>query len=270
MKKSLLVCIAFHYNPDRVQYLTKVLSSFINEYECTKHIIIDTNVESLPPECTLNNHPDIEVVSHTSMEHPFHTTWFHRGHMKRNIDNYENFFYLEDDMYVPYKNYLNYLDNFRLLWPNHVPSFVRIEEFNGDRYITDATERQHANPVQICGKWFCNLKNPYHAFWIMPQKELKETLIEDFIRTSDSRVTAASYPMWELNKEPVVELQFEKLVASRELAASFLMWGLIKKPLVQMDRHSISELCYSFHLPNNYANCPDSIHGKIKPENIFL
>ena len=240
MKKDLLVCIAFHYAPERLKYLHSVLANFINTYEVSLDIIIDTNSDTF----TLLDYPaDIKIVSHTHLEHPFHLTGMHRQHIKDNIDNYENFYYVEDDELLPYENYLNYLENFKALYPKYVPSFVRIEVKDEVEYISDIPEKQPLEIIEVGGKQFNAFKFPinYCGMWIMPQKELKGAITEDFTKLSDGR----------------------------EFNAMFVGWGLQKPALVEIENGLISKKCYSYHLPNNYALSEGTPNGKIKPENIF-
>jgi FAD/FMN-containing dehydrogenase len=239
--KNLLICISAHYNPDRVKYLDHVIHMIIRNYTGTFDIIIDT--QSFDYE-HYNNRENIQVFVHQNLKHPFHLTWCHRKHIKDSIDHYENFMYIEDDMYVPFENYLNYLENFKILYPKYVPSFVRIEEANGDKFISDIPEKQRLDSINVGGKWFHRLPflMNYHAFWIMPQKELKESMKPNFEQYTDGREFAAMYVGWELGKPTLIEL--EK--------------GLISKK------------CYSYHLPSNYALSKESKNGKIKPEDIFI
>lgn len=241
MKKDLLVCIAFHYNhpSDRIDYILEVIRNYQNNYN-SFDIIIDTNSKYIEHTLRIEN---VKVALHENLQHPFHLTWMHRKHIKDNIDNYDNFMYVEDDMLVPYENYLNYLENFKLLWPRAVPSFVRIEENNGEQFISDVPKQQQLHIHHINGKQFHSFTFPYsyHAFWIMPAKELKETMNNEFVQLSDGR----------------------------EFAASHVAWGLNKMPMVELENGQISKKCYSYHLPNNYATSPGTPNGKIKPENIF-
>src|SRR6185503_19269888 len=168
----------------------------------------------------------------------------HRHHIKDNIDNYENFMYIENDILVPYENYLNYLENFKLLYPKYVPSFIRIEEKGGVEYVSDVLEKQNLNVISIGDKVFTALPFPYnyHGFWIMPQKELRESINEDFIMLSDGR----------------------------EFNAMWVGWGLGKPALVEIENGQVSEKCYSYHLLNNYALANGCKNGKIKAKEIFI
>jgi len=247
MKGTLLVCIAFHYNQDRLKYLGKLVQAFVNEYDCPVHIIIDTNADFLPAgDSDLND--NIEIIYHNNLAHPFHLTWQHRKHFKANIEKYDYFMYVEDDMYLPYKNFVQYCENFKLLFPRFIPSFVRLENNEGKTYLTDQTSAQKPIAIiELGGNLFTQLKQPYHAFWIMPKNELRMTITETFDNVSDSRENAASYPMWGLQKPPLVEVFKDEN-------------GKLK----------LSSSSYSFHLPCNYATCKESPHGKILVENLFI
>ena len=230
---KLLICIAFHYIPERIKYVESLIKRF-SAYPLDVTIIVDCN-----------EHIKIEgahVSVHNRLEHPYYLTWMHRKHIKNNVDNYDWFMYVEDDMDIPWENFQTYMENFSLLWPVYIPSFVRIEEFEGKQFITDMTERQSKVSINIKEKEFLSLNSPYHAFWIMPQKELKETLTKDFVRMTTYREMAASYPMWELQK----------------------------KPMVMIENGQISPLCYSYHLTNNYAEFPSTPFAKIEINKLLI
>lgn len=238
---KLLVCIAFHYSPERIKYLTQVIDAFLNEYKVDLNLIVDTNTFDLE---YYNKHENIQVFVQQNLQHPFHLTWMHRQHIKDGIDRYTHFMYIEDDMYLSFENFKNYLENFKILWPEYVPSFVRIEKKDGLDFISDIPEKQPLNEITIGGKKFNEFKFPYnyHAFWIMPKKELKESMKDNFVRLSDGREFAAMYTGWDLGK----------------------------KALVELENGTISKKSYSYHLPNNYALAEGAPNGNIKPEEIFI
>ncbi len=63
---------------------------------------------------------------------------------------------------------------------------------------------------------------------------------------------------------------FTKLSDNREGNAMFAGWGLGKTTLVQIENNQISPLCYSYHLPSNYALSKDSTQARFKTNEIFL
>lgn len=234
--RDLLITVAHHHTPERLTYLLRILKAFRDEYALDYDVVIDSNAELLA--VTGEN---VRTVVHTNLEHPFHLTWQHRFHMEAERDNYGWCAYFEDDLLLPFENFLRYMDNFAILWPKYIPSFIRIETMNGVEFVVDVTQQQALNPIAI-EQSFCSLIQPYHGFWIMPQWALKQTMTPEFTRVSDSREAAASYPMADLHKTPVVELDGKRV-----------------------SRHS-----FAWHLPNNYCRAPESPFGKIKVEDIFL
>lgn len=232
--KDLLICVAHHAAPDRLQYLLRVLEAFA-EYELSLDILIDTNAAGLDVRGK-----NITTVHHTSFDHPFFLTWMHRRHMKDRIEDYHAFAYFEDDILLPFENFDHYQTRFGLLWPDYAPGFIRVEKYKGEEYAVDVTKRQPCFAVRT---FHTALRQPYHGFWIMPQKALKETMTPDFVRLSDSREAAASYPMWGLGKTVLVQID---------------------------DEGKVIRECFAYHLSNSYASCPTSPHGKIKVSDIFL
>lgn len=230
-RDKILVCIAFHYVESRIEYVKSVLRNY-STYDADIDIIVDTNVA-----VDLN----AQVHVHSSLAHPHHLTRAHRDWFLNNINLYDYFMYVEDDMLVPYAAFKEYTLNFDALWQvGCVPSFIRVEYFDGKKFITDLTGLHTINKVAINGKFFGALPEPYHAFWIMPKKQLQESITPDFAT----------------------------LDMSRELAASYPMWGLGKTPMVRIENNQISELSYSYHLANNYASNPDTCFGKIEVKDI--
>jgi len=237
---ELLVCIAFHYAPERIVYLKKVVENFLS-YPIDLKIIIDTNVTEIPE---LKGYK-VEIHSHENLDHPFYLTWVHRWHIKANLDNYKNFMYIEDDMYIPYHNYKNYIQNYDLL-KGYIPSFIRVEENKGKQYATDITEQATLKHLMSADrKIFTTLPKTYQGFWIMPQYDLHKTMLSNFVREHQSRETACSYPTWELNKKAFIEIE------------------------KRGDNWEVSELCHAYHLPNNYAQSSETHFAKIELKNIF-
>lgn len=242
MDKKLLICIAHHYVPEKLIYLKQVVERFLS-YNLDVTIIIDTNSYEL---LKYLNYHNVYIYANNKLEHPHHLAWLHRQHIKDFIDDFDYFMYIEDDIDLPFKNFVEYLNNFELLFPNYVPSFIRVETLDGIDYAVDVQKQQkinNSNIIKIGDKKFISLNRPYHAFWIMPHKELKETISNDFINYCKDRELAASYPMS----------------------------GLSKKPLIMLDNNKISNLCYSYHLPNKYVNMIGVEHkfGRIELDNLL-
>lgn len=262
MLKKLLVCVCFHYSAEKFPHLCQVVENFILNYT-ESDIIIDTNNHHSEKEISkkFGMNSRIKTVVHDRLLDPFHLAWAHRKHFKREMDYYDVFMYVEDDILVPYENYLNYLDVFKIVWPNYIPSFVRTEEKDGQLYCADALIRTRVREADILvfkGRRFITLDNPYHAFWVMPRDALKESMNCDFEKIYEGnkwiREIAASYGLMP-GKRPCVR------------------WGsydIQKIGLVEVDRDmKISNLCFVKHTTNKYINDCEFNFGKIQIERII-
>jgi hypothetical protein len=219
-------------------------------YDIPIHIVVDTNTDVTIQFADNDFHNEIESGSiefcvHKNLEHPSHLTWMHRNHIRDNISQYDVFMYTEDDMDVPFKNFLDYLSKFWDLWPYYVPSFVRIEKNdNGELYNTDNEKVNLITKekiIKIQGKSFVALESSYHAFWILP-KEILEQYLYIFNRVSSSQEMAASFDWYDLDKTGLVELTND---------------------------YKVSNVCYSYHLPNTYVNNSSFGYGKIKMDELI-
>ena len=236
------MCIAHYYNPDRLVYLNQVVYNFLS-YDIKVDIIINTNSKNLTSLCSKN----VAIYIPKNLPHPYFLTWLHRACMLDLINEYDYFLYTEDDLLLPFENFVEYLKNFELLFPKYVPSFVRIEKIDGKNIVVDVQKKQNKNNIiNYLNKQFISLDRPYHGFWIMPQKQLKETMTDNFIEVCTTDM-------------------------SREYAASYPMWTLKKTPLVMIENGQISPLCYSYHLPNTYSLKKEIHHkfGRLEIENLI-
>lgn len=262
MSQKLLVCVCFHYSNDKFPHLCDVVDNFLSNYP-ESDIIIDTN--SLISEREISKKfglsHRLRVFVHGSLDHPFHLAWMHRRHFRRNLAEYDVFMYVEDDIFVPRENYLNYLEVFAILWPKFIPSFVRTEEKDGVLYCADAfvtTKIGRYDVIEIGGRKFVTLDNPYHAFWIMTRDALRESMNGDFERVYEGdkwiREIAASYGLMP-GIRPCVK------------------WGsydVQKRGLVEVDRKMmVSPLCMVRHTTNKYINDKAFNFGKIRMDRLI-
>lgn len=281
--EKLLICISFHFKEKKYKYLKNILDNFLKNYLCNLQIIIDSNEEEAHDLIAKDFEQEvrdekIRIVIHKNLHtvklpfirtkenleslssSMFSLTWMHRRHILENINNYDVFMYIEDDIFLSFENYKNYLENFYNLWPNYIPSFVRVEVKDEELYNTDAfvvTKILQKDIIHFNDKRFVFLDNPYHAFWIMPKKELKESINSNFtnvIRDMWLRESAASYGL-------------------KSGTCPYACWpsnDIQKIGLVEItDKNKISPMCYSYHLPNNYIDEHRVKFGKIKLDNIL-
>jgi hypothetical protein len=262
MSPKLLVCVSFHYSEEKFDHLKLVLNNFLDNYPNTS-IIVDTNTvhsESRIKE-EFGGAETIRTFVHESLAHPFHLAWMHRRHIRREIDDHDVFMYVEDDIFVPHENYLNYLSVFDLLWPSYIPSFIRTEEKDGQLYCPDSFKRtrvRNSDLIRIAGKQFVCMENPYHAFWVMPRGALSDSMNDNFEKVYESNVwireTAASYGL-------------------APGGCPHACWGsydIQKKGLVEVDeRLVVSPLCRARHIGDKYINDKGFNFGKIRVDRLI-
>lgn len=248
MKKDLLICLAFHYNhpnDERFDYFWKVYENISKNYKGTVDIIIDTNSPYLYHSVKLEN---VTIFLHENMAHPFHLTMKHREHFAMEIDNYNTFYYSEEDMLLPYENYLSYHEKFKFMYPKYVPSFIRIEYKDGQEYVSDVIKQHNSSDrIIINGRTFFAFPFPenYFACYIATRQSLFENMDKDFTRLHDSREKAASFFVWEKNKTGLVEIELKN------------------------GKYVVCENSYVYHLPNNYIDSTMP-NAKIKVNEIFI
>jgi hypothetical protein len=259
MNNCLLICISFHFQENRFFYLKKIIENFL-QYKVKIKIIIETNsfetVNLIKENFKNEFEKTLFLKIHENLIHPHYLTWMHRKIMNENLENFSHFMYIEDDIFLPFENYQDYLIKLDYLWPNYIPSFVRLEQKDETYYNADAisvTKIKNKDILSINNKKFILLNNPYHGFWIMTQEILKKYKLPNFtIDQKWIRESAASYG----------------LSPGNHPSACWKSPDIQKKGLVEIVDYKISSKCYSYHLPNNYIN-NNSKFGKIKLENII-
>jgi hypothetical protein len=243
MDKNLLICIAHHYTDSTFDLVCNLIANIQATYTCKYKIVVHVNTDYCK-ELLDNKFKDLEVIVAYNLAHPYHLTWQHRQYMKDNIDNYDAFMYVEDDMIVNYDQVCNYLDQFNRVWPNYVPAFVRYEIKNGTKvkYSTDLLDKitvDRSNLRIIEGVPFVEYCI-YNACWLCPKEIL----------------------MNEINKPSFIGIS-DQGCGEREIAAFFVTRTLGKPCLIQLDKNSykLSDLILIHHSSNLYCNC-ESVFGR--------
>lgn len=222
--KDLLICIAFHYTDFTYPFVCNVLKNITNSYKCSYHIVVHTNQQS-SAELLKCNFKDVETI--VAENKGYNLTWEHRAYIAKNMHNYENCMYLEDDIVVPYDTYIRYLENFWTLWPTAVPGLLRYEKVGENKFFNELKGPNWQTwTIDKNNKIFAYWRCPYSAMWILPTKILKkcvEFLKEDFLSNVATdredyikngikqahhliRENAASFTNWQLGKPTYVEL----------------------------------------------------------------
>jgi hypothetical protein len=167
--------ITFFYIENRINYINRIISE-VNNYPFVTDIYIHTNI-NFRKELLINNlNGKIQIIVHDMLnEHPYYLTWKCRPYMKEQLENYDLFIYVEDDMLFP-KEALNYWLEVKdtLLEKNYNLGFIRIEtNTKGEEYVTDLMLPIINNNNIVINN--CNFVNnniqTYCACWIYDKSE---------------------------------------------------------------------------------------------------
>ena len=120
--------ICFFYTEQtasRFEYVNKIILE-TNKYVYQTDIFIHTNVEWSKDLLSAYNNGNITVIVHgLSNENPFYLSWKCRPVLLTQVDDYDIFMYIEDDMLVPTES-INYWLKYKdmLLEQNYNLGFI--------------------------------------------------------------------------------------------------------------------------------------------------
>lgn len=261
--KKLSIAVTFYYVEHRVQYLKKIAThfhSFAEEVEI--HVFTNIKNDDISPSVAelVNQGRDLSVTVHTWTNggNPEFLAWAHVEFFKNQLEqdnSITHYMYLEDDMYITPDNIEYWLEKREYLRDvKLLPSFLRYEQQEGtdDFRATEIWETESFETIpklkQSENYYYLSFKVPYSAMYLFDQELLKEWL------NSSSSVHTYNHP-WGI----------------REQAASGLSWvnvpeGFRSRHVIGYDytNKKIDPRCLIHHTPNNYANMPGVIAGKIK------
>lgn len=227
--------ISFFYLENRIGYINSIIDE-TNKYECITDIFIHTNKKDLY-ETNFNKYTNgsIKVIWHDlSNIHPFYLTWKCRDLMKQQINEYDIFIYIEDNILVPYKAIKYWLEyNKKLIDLNYNLGFVRIEVKNDIEYITDLCEKLDTI-INLNDDIYCvNNKNPYCAFWIYNKNDFNKFVNSKYYNINN----ILGYGIREQSA----------------IGLHGVMTNWYKNTLIPIINNKLIEDCKIYHLPNNYV-----------------
>lgn len=272
---KLLVAIPFHYRDDRLCYLAETLSSLFSFPVDRLHVVVMTNtdnpdeIQTIQAIChTLSSGEKSGIVQvYAKLHDPFLLTWcfkplLHEIFMK-NPQQYTHFLYLEDDIRFSFLNFcyfMTYRD--RLRAENLIPAFVRVE-FNHAIHAYVTTDNWYQTDIDkqrkvVCGDYiFTDLTNPYMAMFI-----LDRGLAEEYIASpSSDYATSGTIVAWGTREQAAMGLTFENV------PPGFMSRYVVP---VSMANHAAPLCSWTYHLPNNLANYPDTPNGKLPMRELML
>jgi hypothetical protein len=177
---------------------------------------------------------------------PEYLSWACRRLMKQQINDYDLFMYIEDDILVPYKAIQYWLHyNEKLIELNYNLGFVRIEVENNIEYITDLHGEKFNTIINLNEKMYCvNNINPYCAFWIYNKNEFNNF---------------ANSKYYKINNIQGYGIREQSAIG---LHGSNTDW--YKSTLIPVINNKLIEECKIYHMPNNYVLNKNTLFATIK------
>lgn len=256
---KMLICVTFFYVEKRLRYLDTI-SAYFSQLAETVSVYVITNSDDPVSkkkieEVIRGKGFDFEVVSPTLLPHRFLLGWCHleifRTHFKD--ETISHFLCIEDDICIKPNNIVYWTRGREALRVfNLIPSFLRYEIKDGgdEFYSSDVTEKVNIfsmPKINISEAYvYLNLPQPYQGMYL-----LDRDLMHEHLTGLSSYPDFGKWPIREKATQGVTFLNVPKGFWSRNLVG----YKSLEK--------GIDPDCLIQHLPNNYANNPDSPHGKI-------
>ena len=237
--------IAFFYKEERLSYINRMIQE-TNIYPFDTDIFIHTN-KPIPQSLLHKSKGQTHIIVHdlTGID-PFKLTWLPRTLMKTQLDAYDVFLYVEDDILIPKDAIEYWLTNKDLtLSVNCNLGFLRVEIdqlgdlMSADLHTEDCYPRQLTKIAQIHSRPFIvNDVNTYTAFWIYDKSEFKRF------------VSSQYYNINSIKGHGIREASAIGLHNIRDPDFKWYTHTLI--PLIQPNK--VDERCKVYHIPNTFVN----------------
>lgn len=262
--ENLLIAITVFFVPERLRYL-KVLASHFPCLSKKVRVLVVTNTNSKEEQQQIRDaiNLDVQITVPTYIGHPYLLTWGHLDlfrHFFRDDPSISHFMYLEDDIEIKPEN-MGYWVRARedLRSVGLIPSFLRYElDSNLIRVSSDVTEQVNllkAPVVHKSAEKYCyvNLPLPYQGMYLLDRKLAQE----HFYGPSSN----PDFGIWGVREKAAQGLTFARVPKGCH-SRNFLGYRL--------DQKCIDPAALIHHLPNNYANNPNTKLGKIPLDSLFV
>lgn len=257
----LAVCITFFYVPNRLPYLSKIIANYIGLANKTDIYIVTNITDTKLISETIPSYDDqlsIEFIVPSNIGHPYLLTWVHREIFQKifTSSSVSHFLYTEDDQLFGRSNVMYWL-KYREPLQKHglIPSFFRVEKHPEKGWVaTDISSRQCISCLPHLkledGSLFTCMPNPYQGLYF-----LDRPLMEEFAK---SPAISPDFGRWDIREKATQGLTFVNIPK-----------GYTSRNVTPVDSHmkTVPQEAWIHHLPNNYANNPNSIAGKISMQN---
>ena len=279
---KIAVHIAFYYRIERFQYLNEIIKEY-NSYSIDVDLFIHTNKNINSDILTPYNNGKIQILKHSLYNFfiykgtSYYLTWKPRKLIASQVNDYDIFLYSEDDILIPENAFNYWIENKDICQENkYNVGFLRIEVKDDEEYLSDLTSKLK-NKISIRDQeFFLNEKNPYCAFWIYDNDEMRKWTKSDFY---DLRVVhgykekhSNLLKILKLDKflsfnYLIYNLKHKRIDSCMEASAYGLNYPNIdwfKNTALKVENGQIDPNCRVYHLPNNYVNETKTDMGTLK------
>lgn len=178
MKKKILCFIASYHN---IEEFYRVLHTTLSYQNYDVDIIVYTT-EAVNPEYLKSN----VSVKYYSKEIGHYLTCLHRYDILPNIEKYDMFLYLENDIVINEATINTFVHENYLLPSDHSIGFIRYEECNSKRYLNEFmpnSSHNHLPKYKILNnrKYFYT-ENVHQGCWLLEKRNLLQLVKHDPLR----------------------------------------------------------------------------------------
>lgn len=274
-----LVCVTFHYAPNRLAYLYEVLTTLAGFFVAKMDVVVCTQTIQAAElrllermGCGLfQGNKVLHIRSFPDLDDPYELTWQHKAILKENLasgtDPFSHFVYLEDDLRFRYESFLYFLAGRKILaGKGLVPGFVRYE-YHPDWDGVFATD--HAMPQILNGhavaragrSLFVAPISPYQGMYV-----LDRSLAREHVESAAFDLRAsAGIADWGVRERAAMGLTFHEPPP-----------GYGSRYAVPLDAETLipERCCWVHHVTNSYAvnrnpADPNSVFASLPIESVF-
>jgi hypothetical protein len=270
----ILSAITFHFDAARLGFLAEVLRSLAEYPVASMEVVIVTNTLRHEQLAVLRrlcaeilSDKSTSIRSYGDLPDPWNLTWCHKPIIAKefvggNNGRYTHFIYLENDIRLSFVNFCYFMEfreqlrSFGLL-----PAFVRVEysaalggfvtsDVFWSVYVPAQTHIRLGDIVLV------NMPNPYNPFFILDVE-----LAQEYVGTrSFDREGSREVSPWAVADRSAMGLCLENVPPPFQ-----------SRYLVPVSRQTgmVPAFAWVWHLPNNYADNPNSPLGKVRMDELF-
>jgi len=213
---------------------------------------------------TLGHQPRID--SHPGLADPWSLTWCHKaiiaGEFLAPASRFTHFIYLEADIRLSFANFCYWLEYREGLRPDGLlPAFVRMEyRAAAPGFVTSDAFWPVYLPAQAYlrrgDRFLVNMPNPYNPFFLLDRELAREYVVS----ASFDEVRSQDVSLWATSERAAMGLCLENV------PVPFSTRYVVP---VEAESGKVPAHAWTWHIPNNYADNPQSPLGKVRMDSLF-